>query len=71
MSQEPDRRMQFVLTRSELHSLLGLPDDQKIVLMEINNTMGYLQVVVESPEFEQLDSSCEEPHYLTLPVRAA
>jgi hypothetical protein len=66
----PPRRAQLVFQESQLHAMLGLAPDERLVRTVVEELTGAVHFVVESPRLPVPEHRDGQPPYITLPVAA-
>ena len=67
---EPPRRAQIVFHESQLHTMLGLAADERLVRAVVGELAGTVQFVVESPRLPAMPTWNAVPLTIGLPVAA-
>lgn len=66
----PPRRAQIVFQESQLHAMLGLAPDERLVRIAVDDLTGTLRLVVDSPRLSKQPYWEGGPPTITLPVSA-
>lgn len=69
-SPEPPRRVQVVFSESQLHAMLGLAGDERLVRTVVDQLTGAVHFVVESPRLPPQPFRDMEPLNVNLPIAA-
>lgn len=68
--QERPRRVQVVMEESQLHAMLGLAADERLLRVVADQLTGSLRFIVESPRLPQQPYWNGDPPYARLPIAA-
>ncbi len=68
---EPPRRARVVFNEAQLHTMLGLAADERLLRAYFDEDSASLTFVVESPRLPRLESWGYGPPYVRLPIAAA
>jgi hypothetical protein len=68
---EPPRRAQVLLKESQLHLMLGLKPDERLLRVVVDEVSGCLRFIVESPRLPRQAYWDGGPPVVTLPIAAS
>jgi hypothetical protein len=69
-SATPPRRAQIPFREAQLHAMLGLADDERLVRIDVDQLKGEVRFVVESPRLPPMPYWDGGPPIISVPVAA-